>query len=204
MGASLSTSTIVKPTGNVGLGYSHETETRGTVNKQAGIRANQISGEIQDLNLQAGYIVNKGEPRDFNVKGQVNSTVLHDRHDKDGGSAGVSIGANENGVSALNLRGRRAEQKHYAATQKSTLAGVNPDQSKIVGQVEKILASQKKLHVMIIMRAHILALKRLILWNWVRRRKRNCLQLKKITRQPMPLTTAVLIYMKKSQTFIVS
>lgn len=42
VGASLSTSTIVKPTGNVGLGYSHETETRGTVNKQAGIRANQI------------------------------------------------------------------------------------------------------------------------------------------------------------------
>ncbi len=144
VGASLSTSTIVKPTGNVGLGYSHETETRGTVNKQAGIRANQISGEIQDLNLQAGYIVNKGEPRDFNVKGQVNSTVLHDRHDKDGGSAGVSIGANENGVSALNLRGRRAEQKHYAATQKSTLAGVNPDQSKIVGQVEKDLSLAKE------------------------------------------------------------
>ncbi|HII3753975.1 TPA: YopT-type cysteine protease domain-containing protein [Pasteurella multocida] len=144
VGASLSTSTIVKPTGNVGLGYSHETETRGTVNKQAGIRANQISGEIQDLNLQAGYIVNKGEPRDFNVKGQVNSTVLHDRHDKDGGSAGVSIGANENGVSALNLRGGRAEQKHYAATQKSTLAGVNPDQSKIVGQVEKDLSLAKE------------------------------------------------------------
>ncbi|MGC6341480.1 YopT-type cysteine protease domain-containing protein [Bisgaard Taxon 45] len=144
VGASLSTSTIVKPSGNVGLGYSHETETRGTVNKQAGIRANQISGEIQDLNLQAGYIVNKGEPGDFNVKGQVNSTVLHDRHDKDGGSAGVSIGANENGVSALNLRGGRAEQKHYAATQKSTLAGVNPDQSKIVGQVEKDLSLAKE------------------------------------------------------------
>ncbi|MGC6406786.1 YopT-type cysteine protease domain-containing protein [Bisgaard Taxon 45] len=144
VGASLSTSTIVKPSGNVGLGYSHQTETRGTVNQQAGIRANQISGEIQDLNLQAGYIVNRGEPRDFNVKGQVNSTLLHDRHDKDGGSAGVSIGANENGVSALNLRGGRAEQKHYAATQKSTLAGVNPDQSKIVGQVEKDLSLAKE------------------------------------------------------------
>ncbi|WP_101775382.1 YopT-type cysteine protease domain-containing protein [Pasteurella oralis] len=144
VGASLSTATVVKPTANFGVGYTNEVEQKRTVNKQAGVKANKITGKINDLNLEAGYIINNDKSSDFRVVGNVTSNEIHDFHDKDGGTIGASVGLNERGTSAFNVRGGRAEQKHYAATQKSTLSGINVDKSKISGTVTEDLTKSKE------------------------------------------------------------
>ncbi|MGC6377011.1 YopT-type cysteine protease domain-containing protein [Bisgaard Taxon 45] len=142
-GVAASSATIATPTGNIGFGYTNETETKRTVNQQAGIRANKITGQTHDVNLKGGYLVSNDNGQDLKVTGQVSSQELHDQHDKDGGSFGFSVGISERGTTAFNLRGGRAEQKHYNATQKSTLSGVDTSQANVSGQVNTDLAKAK-------------------------------------------------------------
>ncbi|WGE90215.1 YopT-type cysteine protease domain-containing protein [Actinobacillus arthritidis] len=126
-GVGVSTSLTVKPNGSVGLGITVENEESKTVNKQAGISANKITGEINDLNLTGAYIENKGNTEEFTVKGKVSSKELKDSHHKDGGSFGGAFGISETGIAQLNLNGGRAEQRHYDAVQHSTLSGIKTD-----------------------------------------------------------------------------
>ncbi|XYU90861.1 hypothetical protein ACTG5T_07235 [Pasteurella multocida] len=56
---------------------------------------------------------------------------------------GLSVGISERGTTAFNVRGGRAEQKHYNATQKSTLSGVDTSQANVSGQVNTDLAKAK-------------------------------------------------------------
>ncbi|MGC6342649.1 YopT-type cysteine protease domain-containing protein [Bisgaard Taxon 45] len=142
-GVAASSATIATPTGNIGFGYTNETETKRTVNQQAGIRANKITGQTHDVNLKGGYLVSNDNGQDLKVTGQVSSQELHDQHDKDGGSFGFSVGISERGTTAFNLRGGRAEQKHYNAMQKSTLSGVDTSQANVSGQVNTDLAKAK-------------------------------------------------------------
>ncbi|MFD1806853.1 YopT-type cysteine protease domain-containing protein [Pasteurella oralis] len=142
-GAALSSATIATPTGIIGGGYTNESEHSATVNQQAGIKANKLTGSVNNLNLEAGYIVNNDKSGGFKVTGEVTSKELHDRHDKDGGSFGLSVGINERGTSAFNVRGGRSDQKHYNATQQSTLTGVTVEQSKVSGIVNDDLGKAK-------------------------------------------------------------
>ncbi|MBM2608587.1 YopT-type cysteine protease domain-containing protein [Pasteurella multocida] len=142
-GVAASSATIATPTGNIGFGYTNETETKRTVNQQAGIKANKITGQTHDVNLKGGYLVSNDNGKNLKVIGQVSSQELHDQHDKDGGSFGASVGISERGTTAFNLRGGRAEQKHYNATQKSTLSGVDISQANVSGQVNTDLAKAK-------------------------------------------------------------
>ncbi|SNV55429.1 YopT-type cysteine protease domain-containing protein [Pasteurella dagmatis] len=138
-GVAVSSATIATPTGTIGGGYTNESESSRKVNKQAGIKANKLTGQIQDLNLEAGYIASK-DKSDLNLKGNVTSKELRDKHDKDGGSFGLSVGISERGTTAFNIRGGRAEQKHYNATQKSTISGVNTTSGQVSGRVNKDLS----------------------------------------------------------------
>ncbi|HED4414131.1 TPA: YopT-type cysteine protease domain-containing protein, partial [Pasteurella multocida] len=142
-GVAASSATIATPTGNIGFGYTNETETKRTVNQQAGIKANKITGQTHDVNLKGGYLVSNDNGKNLKVIGQVSSQELHDQHDKDGGSFGASVGISERGTTAFNLRGGRAEQKHYNATHKSTLSGVDTSQANVSGQVNTDLAKAK-------------------------------------------------------------
>ncbi|WP_224046036.1 YopT-type cysteine protease domain-containing protein [Pasteurella canis] len=143
-GVALSSATIATPTGNIGAGYTNETETKRTVNQQAGIKANKLTGKTQNLNLEAGYIASNDKSRDFKVQGNVTTKELHDHHDKDGGSFGMSVGISERGTTAFNVRGGRADQKHYNATQKSTLSGVDTSKAQVSGSVNTNLANAKE------------------------------------------------------------
>ncbi|WP_236566466.1 YopT-type cysteine protease domain-containing protein, partial [Pasteurella multocida] len=142
-GVALSSATIATPTGNVGFGYTNETESKRTVNQQAGIKANKITGQTHDLNLEGGYLVSNDKDNQLKVTGDVTTKALHDQHDKDGGTFGLSVGISERGTTAFNVRGGRAEQKHYNATQKSTLSGVDTSQANVSGQVNTDLAKAK-------------------------------------------------------------
>ncbi|SPY33682.1 YopT-type cysteine protease domain-containing protein [Pasteurella canis] len=143
-GVALSSATIATPTGNIGAGYTNETETKRTVNQQAGIKANKLTGKTQNLNLEAGYIANNDKSGNFKVQGNVTTKELHDHHDKDGGSFGMSVGISERGTTAFNVRGGRADQKHYNATQKSTLSGVDTSKAQVSGSVNTNLANAKE------------------------------------------------------------
>ncbi|AWB54095.1 YopT-type cysteine protease domain-containing protein [Pasteurella multocida] len=142
-GVALSSATIATPTGNVGFGYTNETESKRTVNQQAGIKANKITGQTHDLNLEGGYLVSNDKDNQLKVTGDVTTKALHDQHDKDGGTFGLSVGISERGTTAFNVRGGRAEQKHYNATQKSTLSGVDTSQANVSGQVNTDLTKAK-------------------------------------------------------------
>ncbi|WP_424411398.1 YopT-type cysteine protease domain-containing protein [Pasteurella sp. PK-2025] len=142
-GVALSSATIATPTGNIGGGYTNETETARTVNQQAGIKANKLTGQINDLNLEGGHIVSKDNSKDLKVKGNVTTKALHDQHDKDGGSFGLSVGISERGTTAFNIRGGRSDQKHYNATQNATISGVDTSKANVSGQVNTDLAKAK-------------------------------------------------------------
>ncbi|NBI14031.1 filamentous hemagglutinin N-terminal domain-containing protein, partial [[Haemophilus] felis] len=142
-GVALSSATIATPTGTIGGGYTNETETARTVNQQAGIKAKTLTGQVQDLNLQGGYVVSTDESNQLKVKGNITSQALSDQHDKDGGSFGLSVGISERGTSSFNIRGGRSDQKHYQATQKSTLSGVDISQAEIAGSVNTDLSKAK-------------------------------------------------------------
>ncbi|MCK3655484.1 hypothetical protein A4G19_06870 [Pasteurellaceae bacterium Macca] len=113
------------------------------MNQQSGIQG-EISGQINDLNLKGGYLVNQGRPESLKVKGKVESSTLEDSHHKDGGSVGGSIGFNQQGLSAFNIRGGRSAQTHYEATQKSTLSGVKPE-GDIKGPINDDLNKSKEI-----------------------------------------------------------
>lgn len=66
-----------------------------------------------------GISVSNDKDNQLKVTGDVTTKALHDQHDKDGGTFGLSVGISERGTTAFNVRGGRAEQKHYNATQKS-------------------------------------------------------------------------------------
>ncbi|THA22510.1 YopT-type cysteine protease domain-containing protein [Histophilus somni] len=142
-GAALSSSTLVKGNGSFGAGYTHEVENRKLLNQQAGIVANRITGQIKDLNLVAAHFINKDENSGFRVSGNVTSQQLNDSHHKDGGSVGVSVGINERGASSFNVRGGRAEQKHYDAVQKSVISGINLKDNNVTGEIVDDLSKAK-------------------------------------------------------------
>lgn len=56
-GVAASSATIATPTGNIGFGYTNETETKRTVNQQAGIKANKITGQTHDVNLKGDTLL---------------------------------------------------------------------------------------------------------------------------------------------------
>lgn len=127
-GAGVSTSLAVKPNGSVGGGVSVENEESHKVNQQAGISANKITGEINNLNLTGAYLENRqGHADNFRVKGNVTARSLIDTHHKDGGSFGGAAGVSETGIAQLNVNGGRVEQKHYEAIQYSTLSGITTE-----------------------------------------------------------------------------
>ncbi len=142
-GAALSSSTLVKGNGSFGAGYTHEVENRKLLNQQAGIVANRITGQIKDLDLVAAHFINKDENSGFRVSGNVTSQQLNDSHHKDGGSVGVSVGINERGASSFNVRGGRAEQKHYDAVQKSVISGINLKDNNVTGEIVDDLSKAK-------------------------------------------------------------
>ncbi|WP_249962597.1 YopT-type cysteine protease domain-containing protein [Histophilus somni] len=142
-GAALSSSTLVKGNGSFGAGYTHEVENRKLLNQQAGIVANRITGQIKDLDLVAAHFINKDENSGFRVSGNVTSQQLNDSHHKDGGSVGVSVGINERGASSFNIRGGRAEQKHYDAVQKSVISGINLKDNNVTGEIVDDLSKAK-------------------------------------------------------------
>ncbi|QIM62537.1 hypothetical protein A1D29_04065 [Pasteurellaceae bacterium Orientalotternb1] len=157
-GASVNTALELKPTGNISTDYRYEYEKGKTIKQQAGIVADRVVGELNDVNLKAGHIVDHNQGKDVVIKGKVTHGNLQDSLHKDGGSVGTTIGINERGTAQLGLRGGRVEQRHYEATQKSTLSGLKPkidtdintdiNKSKIVQQDDHIASSRFEFDVL--------------------------------------------------------
>ncbi|ANF67407.1 hypothetical protein A6041_01910 [[Haemophilus] ducreyi] len=144
-GVGVSTAGGVRPNGSVGLGVSAENEDSKIIKQQAGISAKRITGEINNLNLTGGYIENKGNPDELNVKGNITTNELKDEHHKDGGSFGGSFGVSETGVTQVNVNGGRVEQKHYEATQHSSISGINT-KGKTVGNFKTDRSQSTEVH----------------------------------------------------------
>ncbi|TGY49462.1 filamentous hemagglutinin N-terminal domain-containing protein, partial [Rodentibacter caecimuris] len=144
VGASVTTALTVKPTGSVTVGYGQEDETSRMVNQQSGIEAGKMIGQIKDLDLTAGYFVDKSGNNDLTTTGSVTHRSLEDYHHKDGGEFGASIGLNERGTSQANIRGGRSAQKHYDATQHSTLSGI--DSQPVEKPINQDLNKSKTVH----------------------------------------------------------
>ncbi|MGZ3096410.1 YopT-type cysteine protease domain-containing protein [[Haemophilus] ducreyi] len=144
-GVGVSTAGGARPNGSVGLGVSAENENSKIVKQQAGISAKRITGEINNLNLTGGYIENKGNPDELNVKGDITTHELKDEHHKDGGSFGGSVGVSETGVTQVNVNGGRVEQKHYEATQHSSISGINT-KGKTVGNFKTDRSQSTEVH----------------------------------------------------------
>ncbi|MGY4676758.1 two-partner secretion domain-containing protein, partial [Pasteurella sp. P03HT] len=144
LGVALSSATIATPTGNIGAGYTNETETSRTVNQQAGIKANKLTGQVKDVNLEGGYLISQDGSNSLKVTGDVTSKALQDQHDKDGGSFGLSVGISERGTTAFNIRGGRSDQKHYNATQQSTISGIDTSKAQVSGPVNTDLSKAKE------------------------------------------------------------
>ena len=132
-GVSINTALELKPTGSVSAGYGYEYEKGNKVNQQSGINADRIVGELNNVNLKAGHIVDKSQGKDIRIKGDVTHANIKDSHHKDGGNFGVTVGLNERGTAQFNIRGGRVEQLHYEATQQSTLQGAKVDKEKVSG-----------------------------------------------------------------------
>ncbi|ANF68473.1 hypothetical protein [[Haemophilus] ducreyi] len=95
--------------------------------------------------MTGGYIENKGNPDELNVKGNITTNELKDEHHKDGGSFGGSFGVSETGVTQVNVNGGRVEQKHYEATQHSSISGINT-KGKTVGNFKTDRSQSTEVH----------------------------------------------------------
>ncbi|MDG6881365.1 p120 [Phocoenobacter uteri] len=142
IGGSVTTALTVKPSVSGGVTIGFEGEESKKVAQQSGIKANQITGNLNDLTLKGGYLVNKGDQSKLNVKGAVHSEEINDSYHKDGGELGISAGANSQGLSKFNVSGGRAEQEHYKATQHSTLTNVKSEKG-VQGKVNQDLSQSK-------------------------------------------------------------
>ncbi|OOF65975.1 hemagglutinin repeat-containing protein [Rodentibacter sp. Ppn85] len=143
-GASVTTALTVKPTVSVTAGYGQEDETSRKVGHQSGIEAGKMIGQINDLDLKGGYLVDKSGDKKLRITGDVTHQSLEDYHHKDGGEFGMSIGLNERGTSQANVRGGRSAQRHYEATQHSTLSGV--DTQNVEKPINNELNESKTVH----------------------------------------------------------
>ncbi|OOF81616.1 hypothetical protein BKG93_11655, partial [Rodentibacter ratti] len=143
-GASFTTAAPIVPTGSISAGYGQEDETSRIVKQQSGIEAGKMIGEMKDLDLKGGYFVNKSDDKALNITGNVTHQALEDYHHKDGGEFGLSAGFNERGTSQANIRGGRSAQKHYEATQHSTLSGV--DTASVEKPINKDVNNAKTIH----------------------------------------------------------
>ncbi|QIM64766.1 YopT-type cysteine protease domain-containing protein [Frederiksenia canicola] len=136
-GASINTALEITPTGTISAGYGYEYEKGNKINKQSGIIADRIVGELNDVNLSAGHIVDHNKGKDVVIKGNVTHQNVEESYHKDGGHGGGTVGINERGTAQLSLRGGRAEQHHYDATQKSTLDGIKSEDTSINTDINK-------------------------------------------------------------------
>ncbi|MDP8129693.1 YopT-type cysteine protease domain-containing protein [Pasteurella atlantica] len=142
IGASITTALRVKPSLSVGFDIGTESEHRKEVNKQSGITSEHLTGHLEEVNLSAGHLINKGDATLLQVEGKVTGKELTDSHHKDGGTFGGSIGTDGSSLSQLDIRGGRSEQKHYEATQHSAVSGVT-NIKEVEGEVKTSLSEIK-------------------------------------------------------------
>ncbi|MDP8051238.1 YopT-type cysteine protease domain-containing protein [Pasteurella atlantica] len=128
LGASINTELVIKPNVNVGVGIGYEKEEGKEVHKQSGITGKHIEGNLKDVNLEGGYLVDSSGKSLLKIDGKINSKDVLDSHHKDGGNVGINIGMSSDSLSHLNINGGRVEQKHYEATEHSTISGINNKQ----------------------------------------------------------------------------
>ncbi len=138
-GASIATDLSVKPSINISAKGGIEVENKRQVNEQSGIKANALTGHLENLKLVGGHIVGNKSESNLTVANKIVANELHDSHHKDGGNLGVTIKVDikDDGNPDLSkslLSGGRAAQKHYEANQNVTVIGVTPSQG-IEGKV---------------------------------------------------------------------
>ncbi|WP_301098702.1 filamentous hemagglutinin N-terminal domain-containing protein [Otariodibacter sp.] len=143
VGGSINTVLEITPTLNLSGGYGYEQESSKKVKKQSGISAGHITGQITDLHLEGGYLVDQSNQKDLTITGNITHKNINDSHHQDGGNFGASIGINENGISQFNIRGGRSEQKHYEAKQQSTLSGIDTKENDINKDLNKSTIVEK-------------------------------------------------------------
>ncbi|VEJ09589.1 two-partner secretion domain-containing protein [Actinobacillus delphinicola] len=132
-GASIATDLSVKPSINISAKGGIEVENKRQVNEQSGIKANALTGHLENLKLVGGHIIGNKSESNLTVANKISANELQDSHHKDGGNLGLSIKIDikddgDTDLSKSFINGGRAAQKHYEATQNVTVIGVNPAQ----------------------------------------------------------------------------
>ncbi|MDI2144896.1 hemagglutinin repeat-containing protein [Pseudomonas sp. ITA] len=126
VGAAVTTTSIVAPTGGANGGGGKDTDHSALTAEQSGITAkNMLNANIGgDLNLKGAQLISQSGQGALKVAGAIKAEQLQDSRQKDGGGGGGGGGLSKTGLVSVNVNVNRVDQVHYDATQNATIAGL--------------------------------------------------------------------------------
>ncbi|MCQ9629226.1 hemagglutinin repeat-containing protein [Actinobacillus suis] len=147
---SLNSNGFENPGIRAGIGGGFGSESKAKVGEKSGISANQLSGQINDLETSGGYVVDKTNSGGLTVNGDITSKTLTDHHDKGGYTGGATLGFKDDySLSQAIVSGGQEDQVHYKSEHGSAISGITHLGKKegnitdSVDKTEKVLRDDK-------------------------------------------------------------